>query len=80
MGLMDSEDARRVERLLQKYDLPTHYKIKDINSFYETFFLDKKSSDATITFILPKGLGDVTITDKVDKELVLSVLKTFGDS
>jgi 3-dehydroquinate synthase len=80
MGLMDSEDAQRVERLLQKYDLPTHYNIKDINSFYETFFLDKKSSDATITFILPKGLGDVTITDKVDKELVLSVLKTFGDS
>jgi len=46
-------------------------------SFYKTFFLDKKSSDSKITFILPVGIGDVKITDKCDKKLVLDVLREF---
>lgn len=80
MGLMNEEEAKRVEKLLQKYELPTQYKIKDVNSFYEAFFLDKKSSDTSVSFILPKGLGGVKITDDLDKNLVISVLKTFGES
>jgi len=79
MGLMSSDEATRVKTLLQKYNLPVTYTISDVDSFYETFFLDKKSSDSSITFIIPIGLGDVKITDTCDKELVLSVLKTFGE-
>ena len=79
MGLMTQDDAVRVERLLQKYNLSTSYIIKDSKSFYETFYLDKKSSDATITFILPVGIGDVKITDQCERELILSVLDSFGE-
>ena len=79
MGLMTQEEAQRVKKVLQKYDLPTSYKIKDIDAFYETFFLDKKSSDASVTFIIPVGIGGVKITDEIDKELILSVLKKFGE-
>jgi len=78
LGLMSTEEAKRVKILLQKYNLPTSYVIENPESFYEAFFLDKKSSDATITFILPVGIGNVKITDSVDKESVLSVLKSFG--
>jgi len=78
MNLMSESDALRIKLLLQKYELPTSYVIEDAQKFYETFFLDKKSSDSKITFIIPKGLGDVQITDSVEKELVLSVLKSFG--
>jgi len=80
MGLMSEEEAQRVKKLLEKYNLPTSYVIKDVNSFYETFFLDKKSSDASVTFIVPVGIGDVKITDAVDKELIFSVLSKFGES
>ena len=80
MGLMSQEEAQRVKNLLQKYDLPTSYVIKDINTFYETFFLDKKSSDASVTFIIPMGIGGVKITDEIDKELILGVLRKFGES
>jgi 3-dehydroquinate synthase len=75
MGLMNFDDAQRVKNLLKKYALPTSYAIKDIESFYQAFFLDKKSSDSTITFILPVGLGGVKITDEVTKDVVISVLK-----
>lgn len=78
MNYMSEDEANRVKRVLEIYDLPTEYKIADINSFYEAFFLDKKSSDAAITFILPLGLGDVTITDKISRDVVISVLNKFG--
>jgi len=79
MGLMTQEEAQRVKKLLVKYNLPTSYTIKNIDTFYETFFLDKKSSDASVTFILPVGIGGVKITDEINKELILSVLRKFGE-
>ena len=80
MNLMNEEEALRVKTLLEKYDLPTKYRVQNSNSFYETFFLDKKSSDTKITFIIPVGIGDVSITDSVDMKLIISVLDKFGDA
>ena len=80
MGLMSETEAKRVEKLLQKYNLPTSYTIEDAEAFYETFYLDKKSLDASITFIIPKHIGGVKITDEVDKKMILDVLKTFKAS
>ena len=80
MGLMNKGEALRIKNLLEKYNLPTCYKIENTHNFYETFFLDKKSSDASITFIIPVGIGDVKITDAIEKDLVLSVLNQFGES
>jgi len=77
MGLMSDEEADSVKQLLEKYNLPTEYTMKNTALFYETFFLDKKSSDTSITFILPSSIGNVNITDKCDKNLILSVLETF---
>ncbi|EHP31311.1 3-dehydroquinate synthase [Sulfurimonas gotlandica GD1] len=79
MGLMSVEEASRVKALLEKYDLPTTYNVKNSDNFYETFFLDKKSSDSNITFIIPVGIGDVSITDSVKMEVVISVLNKFGE-
>ncbi|MDD2652945.1 MAG: 3-dehydroquinate synthase [Sulfurimonas sp.] len=78
MGYMNEKEVARVKALLQKYDLPTTYTINDVRKFYEAFFLDKKSSDAAITFILPLGIGDVVITDKVDVGTIMCVLNKFG--
>jgi 3-dehydroquinate synthase len=78
LGLMQEAEAKRVEKLLQKYNLPTNYHIKDVEAFYETFFLDKKSSDTNITFILPKGIGGVVMLDSIKKDDVIAVLQEFG--
>ena len=77
MKLMSKHEASRVKSLLQKYNLPIDYEVKNVDSFYESFYLDKKSSDTKITFILPIGIGDVSITDECDKEIVLDVLGEF---
>ena len=78
LGLMSSDDALRVKKLLQKYDIPTSYKIKDVEDFYEHFFLDKKSLDNKIKFILARGIGDCLITNEAKKEDVIEVLKGFS--
>jgi 3-dehydroquinate synthase len=77
VGLMNEGEAQRVKSLLGRYDLPLTYVITDIEKFYQTFFLDKKSADRSITFILPRGIGGVEITDTVSAETVKKVLSTF---
>ena len=77
IGLMSENEALRIKKLLQKYDIPTSYKIKDVEDFYEHFFLDKKSLDNKIKFILPVGIGECKITDEVSKETTCEVLRTF---
>ena len=78
VGLLSDEEAKRIQRLLERYDLPTCYPIKDPEAFYSHFFLDKKSFDKKITFVLPKGIGDFLITDEIEKEDILAVLREFG--
>lgn len=80
LGFMTSDEASRVKRLLQKYDLPVSYTIKDIDDFYEHFFLDKKSANDKIKFILPKHLGHHAITSEISEKIVKKVLKHFGDN
>ncbi|NCO01933.1 MAG: 3-dehydroquinate synthase [Epsilonproteobacteria bacterium] len=79
MEYMSRDEAQRVKTLLEKYDLPTSYIVKNPDAFYETFYLDKKSSDSAITFILPIGIGDVTINSDIKVETILSVLNKFGE-
>jgi len=77
IGLMTENESSRVKTLLEKYNIPTQYTVNDVEDFYEHFFLDKKSLDNKIKFILAKGLGDCTITDEVSKNDILEVLRVF---
>lgn len=78
IGLITNNEAAKVEELLKKHNLPTKYKIKDVNKFYDAFFLDKKSSNSKITFILPDGIGKYKIVNNIKEEIVKSVLKVFN--
>ena len=77
MGLMTPLEVQRVRAVLERYTLPLSYEIKDVEKFYQTFFLDKKSADSAITFILPRGIGGVEITDAVEEGMVKSILKRY---
>jgi 3-dehydroquinate synthase len=68
--LFTKEESKRVEKLLCKYELPITYEIKSTDKFYEAFFLDKKSFNHKIKFILPNGIGDFSVRDDVEKELI----------
>jgi 3-dehydroquinate synthase len=77
-GCMDENEAQRVKRLLQKYDIPVTYAIKDTQKFYERFFYDKKSLDSTLTFILPNHIGAHRIVKDPAKAEVMRTLEPFA--
>ncbi|WP_086306832.1 3-dehydroquinate synthase [Campylobacter devanensis] len=77
LGLLSVKEFDRIENLLIKFDLPTKYKIKDENAFYNAFSLDKKSENSVIKFILPNGIGKNLIKNDISKERVLEVLGLF---
>jgi len=80
LGLMSAEDANRIKKLLEASNLPTSYEIKDVDSFYEHFFLDKKSANNTIKFILPNGIGKHKVVTDAPKDVVVKVLSRFGEA
>ncbi|PAF51406.1 3-dehydroquinate synthase [Helicobacter sp. 13S00401-1] len=76
MGILESRKVDFIESMINIFSLPTTYKIKDVSSFYESFFLDKKSVDSTLHFVLLDDEG-LKVHDNVPKELVLEVLNEF---
>lgn len=77
LGLLSVEDAKRIQTLLERYDLPTSYAIPSLEAFYDAFFLDKKSANAKIKFIFAHGIGNFQMRNDLPKESVLDALKVF---
>ncbi len=80
LGLFTKEEAQSVKAFLQSASLPTEYVIKNVDDFYEHFFLDKKSANNSIKFILPNGMGNYKVVSDIDEQIVKRVLQTFGSN
>jgi 3-dehydroquinate synthase len=78
LSLLNAQECERIKTLLERYGLPTFYPVKQVDDFYQAFFLDKKSGDEHITFVLPKGIGDVVLKDDVQPLTVKKVLHEFA--
>ena len=78
LGKLSGEQEEKIRAVLQKFALPVEFKIKDIDAFYELFFLDKKSENGKIKFILPDGIGKFCIADDIDKAAVIATLREFA--
>jgi 3-dehydroquinate synthase len=79
LGLFSEAEAEAVKQFLKSAHLPTEYVIKDVDDFYEHFFLDKKSAKGRIKFILPNGLGNYKIVSDIDESIVKKVLVQFEE-
>ncbi|MBD5167770.1 MAG: 3-dehydroquinate synthase [Helicobacter sp.] len=80
LGCLTSDEAERICALLQSYNLPTRYKIANKQQFYHSLFLDKKTANNKIKFILPDSIGNVLFYDKFTHEEIMNVLEQFCDS
>jgi len=78
LGLFSEEELQRVKKLLQEYNLPITYRINCVEKFYDAFYLDKKSFNQKIKFILPNLVGGYAIKDDIEKETLFDVLRNFG--
>lgn len=78
LALITQSQRDGIKQLLQTYNLNLDFKIQNINEFYQKFFLDKKSHQGNLTFILPNGIGDVVIKNDIPKNTILEVLEMFA--
>ncbi|MGW56540.1 3-dehydroquinate synthase, partial [Campylobacter jejuni] len=53
------------------------YKINNVDEFYEAFFMDKKSSNKKINFVLASPLGKGFIKGDISKEDIIATLREF---
>ena len=79
LGIMSEEEIEKVRKFLLKHNLPVTYVIKDVDTFYDKFFLDKKAANNRLKFILAKGLGEHIIRDDIDGTVLKKVLKNFSE-
>ena len=77
LGLMSEAEAEEIRQVLEKFDLPTSYKIANEEAFYEAFFMDKKTKEDKINFIIADRIGSAIIKNDVKKEDVLETLREF---
>lgn len=77
LNLISSKDFNRIKNVLEKFSLPTKFKVENPQNFYDAFFLDKKSSNGKIKFILPNKIGNFIIKDDIKKEILLEILGEF---
>ena len=78
LGLLSQEQSHQICHLLESYGLPTTFDVADSEEFYKLFYLDKKSLNSRIVFVLPYGIGDLKITNEVPRSQVLETLEAFS--
>lgn len=80
LGILSSGLSDFIHDLLKRVGLPTQYKIKDIDTFYNAFFYDKKSLDSKLHFVLleSKEAIKADIHNDIDKQILYEVLHEFA--
>ncbi len=79
LELMSQDEMDLVTEFLKKHNLPVEYEIKDVDSFYNKFFLDKKAANNRLKFILAKGIGAHVVRDDIEERLLKKVLLNFSN-
>ena len=77
LGKLNELEEERIRKVLQKFALPIKFHVEDAAEFYELFFLDKKSENGKIKFILPDGIGKFYASKEIAKDEVITALKEF---
>lgn len=75
LGLLDESEAGRIKNLLKRYALPTRYEITPIQKLFTQHFLDKKSANDSIKFILARGIGGHEIRKDIEKVVIEALRK-----
>jgi 3-dehydroquinate synthetase len=74
MGLCASGLSDRIERVLDRVELPTRYSDLDVDLIYDRIRSDKKKQAGHLKFALPRTVGDVAIGIHVKDDLIREVL------
>ncbi|MEM9541130.1 MAG: 3-dehydroquinate synthase [Cyanobacteria bacterium P01_E01_bin.42] len=75
LGMWSDRETKRQNALIEKTGLPTKIPADlEVEAILETLKSDKKVKDGKVRFILPDLIGSVSISDRVEEEVVRSAI------
>lgn len=75
LGILKFGDAKRIEELLSKVELPTRIKKVKLNDIMEMLEHDKKAINGVNKFIFASAIGKTIQKEGVDKRLIAKAIK-----
>lgn len=75
LGRVDGRFSARQQELLESFGLPVTSPDLDRNKLLSAMFLDKKSKDGQLNFVLPDELGHVEVVSGVSPDAALAAFK-----
>lgn len=75
IGVTDKTLKDRVKNLLERFQLPTRLKGIDPQRLIPYFYVDKKATTTSLSFIIPLKIGDVREFKDIKLEVVGGILK-----
>lgn len=78
MGVFSSLELGRLRNIIQKAGLPLNISGINVDNVVQIMKHDKKVLQGKVRFVLPKTIGEVFVTDKVDINLIKKVLNEFN--
>jgi len=79
LGWMDFRLTQRLIQLLTRLQLPTTMKSCNIELLMGAMKHDKKNKSGRVRFVMPRGLGQVELTDEPTDEQIIAVLKSLSN-
>jgi 3-dehydroquinate synthase len=79
MNVLPYSVVDAIKKVIVSAGLPINIPILDIHKVMDAMAHDKKKTGGRISFVLPKGIGEVFITDEVDNDLIRQVLKELHE-
>ena len=77
MGMLSSEDTKRIKNLIESMNLPVSSPDLDKNDFFESMKRDKKAQDGEIRLILLESIGSAKITSDYPKEVLMKTISEY---
>ena len=74
LEMIDENVVHEITGTLEKAGLPVKLTGFDVQKVYDTMFHDKKAKGGKLTFVLPRGIGEVIQCSLDDEELIKAVL------
>lgn len=75
-GLLDGDEAARIARVLRALGLPTALPPElDPNAMLDAMGMDKKALEGKLRLVLARRIGEVLVTDELDRAALLDTLQ-----
>jgi 3-dehydroquinate synthase len=75
LGLLQTDKADRIKKLLQRLGLPTASRKYDVEKVLNFLSRDKKFTNRTNRFVLPTDIGTVKVVSGIDEKLIQKAIQ-----